>query len=109
MKLFNIGIPEALLLVIFIFIILGPGRIVSSARSLGIWLRKISKSQLWHDLVSTSNEIKDLPQKIIKEAELDEEMESLKELSRENSILPGNYLKETQEETDTTLEDENIR
>jgi hypothetical protein len=47
-----------------------------------------------------------LPQKIIKEAELDEEMESLKELSRKNSILPVNYLKESLEEVDTKPEDE---
>lgn len=101
MKLFNIGIPEALLLVIFIFIILGPGKIVSSARSLGTWFRKISRSQLWHDIVSTSNEIKDLPQKFLKESELDEEIKSLREFSSENTILPGDYWNEIQEEADT--------
>jgi Sec-independent protein translocase protein TatA len=101
MKLFNIGIPEALLLVIFIFVILGPGRLVSSARSLGTWFRKISHSQLWHDIVSTSNEIKDLPHKLIKEVELDEEIKSLREFSGENSILSEKYWKEAQAETDT--------
>lgn len=106
MKLFNIGIPEALLLVIFIFVILGPGRIVSSARSLGTWFRKISRSQLWHDIVSTSNEIKDLPQKILKESELDEEIKSLREFSSENTILSGDYWKDTQEEADTEPEGE---
>lgn len=99
MKLFNIGIPEALLLVIVIFIILGPNRLVSSARSLGSWFRKVSKSQLWKDILSTSNEIKEFPQKIINEVNLDEEMKSLKEFVDGNSILPNNYLNDS-EETD---------
>jgi len=99
MKLFNIGLPEVLLLLILIFIILGPSRLVSSARSLGSWFRKVSKSQLWKEILSTSNEIKEFPQKIMKEADLDEEMNSLKEFVDGNSILPKNYFNDS-EETD---------
>jgi len=101
MKLFNIGLPEVLLLIILIFIILGPSGLVSSARSLGSWFRKVSKSQLWKDILSTSNEIKEFPHKIIKEVDLDEEMKSLKEFVDGNSILPKIYLNDS-EETDHT-------
>jgi len=110
MRLFNIGLPEVILLVLLIFIILGPDRVVSSARGLGIWLRKVSRSPLWHDIVSTSNEIKDLPHKIIKEVELDEEIKSLREFSGENSILSEKYWKEALAEADTkpVTEDDHV-
>jgi Sec-independent protein translocase protein TatA len=106
MKLFNIGIPEALLLVILIFIILGPGRIVSSARRLGTWFRTLSQSPLWQDIVSTSNEIKDLPQKLIKEAELEEELKSLKEFSIGNFIPPEDHGNSAQDAIEATPEDD---
>jgi len=105
MKLFNIGIPEGLLLVLLIFIILGPGRIVSSARRMGTWFRKISQSQIWHDLVMTSNEIKEFPQKIMREADLDSELNSLSDVVKENTILPGQIF-EVEKDTNPSQEGE---
>ena len=84
MKILNIGIPEILFLVVLIFIVLGPEKLVSSAKAIGTWLRKVSKSPLWHDFVSTREEIKNLPKRLIAEADLDEEVELLDKLYRED-------------------------
>jgi hypothetical protein len=52
---------------------------VKSAREAGKFIRKIVRSPLWKDVMDTSREIRDIPQKIIKEAGIEED---LKELDR---------------------------
>ena len=72
MKVFNIGIPELVFLGLLALIVLGPERIVKTARSLGIWVRKATKSPLYQDVVTTSQELRDLPRKIMRESGLEE-------------------------------------
>ena len=104
MKILNIGIPEILFLVVLIFIVLGPEKMVSSAKDIGTWLRKVSKSPLWHDFVSTREEIKNLPKRLMLEADLDEEVKVLDQLYKEDLqegkhiFDPKRELEENQEE-----------
>lgn len=77
MKVFNIGAPELIFLGLLALIVLGPERIVKSARSLGVWVRKLSKSPLYQDVVTTSQEIRDLPRKIMQESGLQEPIKEI--------------------------------
>ena len=83
MKILNLGSLEILLILILALIILGPARIVDSARSFGVWLRRITKTKQWNDLVSTANEVREFPRKIIQEAGLEESIKDLEKFQDE--------------------------
>lgn len=83
MKIFNVGSLEVILILILALIVLGPSRAVKTANDIGQWVRKLIKSPIWRDIVSTSNEIREFPKKIIKEAGLEESIAELN-ISTEN-------------------------
>ena len=83
MKVFNIGILEALLILILALVILGPQRAIKAAREAGLWVRKIMQSPLWKELVATSNEIRDFPKKVMDDVELQKLTEDLDFISHE--------------------------
>ena len=80
MKILNLGSLEIMFILILALIILGPGRIVNSARSIGIWLRTISKTKQWNDILSTAHEVREFPRKIMQETGLDESINEIKQL-----------------------------
>ena len=84
MKIFNIGAPELIAILLLTLIVLGPQRIVETARKMGVWIRKLNRSPMWRDVVSTSNEIRDLPRKVMEEAGLDE---AFAELNQTNDLI----------------------
>ncbi len=100
MKVFNIGIPELVFLGLLALIVLGPERIVKTARSLGIWVRKVTKSPLYQDVVTTSQELRDLPRKIMRESGLEEPINEINKTlgDYEHEILRNKIWLETQEE-----------
>ncbi len=82
MEFLGIGPLEFLLIVVIALIVLGPQGIVKSAREAGKFVRKIVRSPLWRDVVDTSREIRDLPQKVIREAGIEKDLEELKRSTR---------------------------
>lgn len=81
MQILNFGLPEILLILIIAFLILGPTGVKDTGEKLGRLLRKLRKSQYFKDLLNTSNEIRGLPQKILREADLDDTVEILNEVT----------------------------
>jgi len=77
MKIFNISLLEIAFIILLAFIVLGPQKAVEEAGNLGRWIRKIIKSPFWRDLVSTSNDIKDIPRKIMDDAEIQKTLEDI--------------------------------
>jgi len=100
MKVFNIGIPELVFLGLLALIVLGPERIVKTARSLGIWVRKVTKSPLYQDVVTTSQELRDLPRKIMRESGLEEPINEINKTlgDYEHETLRNKIWLETQDE-----------
>jgi len=60
----------------------GPEDIVNFAHKAGRWIYNLRKSELWQEIVGTTKEIQELPQKIIKDAELEETMKEINALNR---------------------------
>lgn len=77
MQIFNLGLLEIVFIVLLAFIVLGPQKAVEEAGNLGRWIRKIVKSPFWRDLVSTSKDIKDIPKKILDDAEIQKTLEDI--------------------------------
>ncbi len=81
MNIFGIGPLEIIFVLIIGILILGPEGMIEAGRKLGKLLRSIIKSPWWNNIRRGVNEIQYLPQKLIREAEL-EELHELRDLAR---------------------------
>ncbi len=76
--IFGIGIPEILIVVVLALIILGPQDMVKTARKLGRWMYRVYHSPTWRMIMSTSQELRELPTKFVREAGLEDTVEEIK-------------------------------
>jgi sec-independent protein translocase protein TatB len=83
MKLFNIGIPELIFILVISLIVLGPDGIVKTARTLGKTIRKVIRSPIWSMMIDTQRELREMPTKLVREAGIEEDLAELKKTSRE--------------------------
>src|SRR5512142_3047995 len=72
MEILGIGPSELLFIVIIALIILGPRDMQKAGRNLGKWMRRIVTSDGWRLFQQTSREIQTLPNRLMREAALDE-------------------------------------
>lgn len=84
MKILNLGVPEIALIVILALIILGPDNMVKSARDIGAFIRKVTKSPYWKEVWATRRELNEIPKILSREADLDG---TIKDLNRETKDL----------------------
>jgi sec-independent protein translocase protein TatB len=95
MQLFGIGPLELFLIMIIAVIVLGPKGMVTAAREAGKLIRKITRSPLWREIVETSNEIREMPGKIVRDAGIEKDLEDLRKSTHstfneiERSHLPN--------------------
>ena len=71
MDFLNLSWMEIALILVLAFIVLGPGKLVKIGKDLGTWIRKLSRDQLFRDVVQTTDEIRRYPRKIFDESLLD--------------------------------------
>ncbi|HAF63162.1 MAG TPA: hypothetical protein DCK95_12685 [Anaerolineaceae bacterium] len=85
MQIFGgIGVSEILFILVLMVIVLGPQKMVEGARDLGKTIRKVTHSQFWKDVQQTSREIREIPQKIMDEADIEDDVNEIKR------VLDGN-------------------
>ena len=72
MNIFGIGPLEIIFVLILGILVLGPEGMIEAGSKLGKFLRSIIKSSWWQSVRRGMNEIQYLPQKLIREAELEE-------------------------------------
>jgi sec-independent protein translocase protein TatB len=82
MQFLGIGPLEFLLILVIAVIVLGPQGMVKAAREAGKLIRKIVRSPIWHEVMDTSREIRDIPRKIVREAGIEEDLEELRRSTR---------------------------
>ena len=83
MQIFNVGALEFLLIFILALVLLGPDRMVETARGLGKWVYRLVRSPFWTSVMDTSRELRDLPTKIVREAGLEESIKEIKDINQE--------------------------
>lgn len=79
MEILGIGPSELIFIIIIALIVLGPKDMQKAGRTIGKWLRRLVMSDGWKAFQQTSREIQTLPNRLMREAALDE----LKELQRD--------------------------
>ena len=82
MNIFGIGPLEIVFVLIIGILVLGPDGMISAGRKMGKFLRSIIKSNWWQNVRKGVSEIQYLPQRLMREAEL-EELNELRKLTKE--------------------------
>jgi Sec-independent protein translocase protein TatA len=82
MEILNIGPLELLVILVIAVLMFGPDDLVNFAHKAGRWIYNLRRSELWQEIVGTTKEIQDFPQKIMKEAELEETMKEINALNQ---------------------------
>jgi sec-independent protein translocase protein TatB len=72
MEILGIGPSELVFIVVIALIILGPTEMQKAGRTLGRWLRQVVTSDGWKLFQQTSREIQTLPNRLMRDAALDE-------------------------------------
>ncbi len=111
MELFNIGPWELVIILVLALVVFGPEGMVKFARDSALFIRKVVHSSFWRELVSTTEEIKDIPRQLVKEADLEESMREIKQLKNtiNNPLEPKRDLQEPAEDPDPTKEDSDLK
>ncbi len=80
MEFLGIGPSELFFIVLIALILLGPRDMQKAGRTIGKWMRRIVTSDGWRMFQQTSREIQTLPNRLMREAALDELREVQKDL-----------------------------
>jgi Sec-independent protein translocase protein TatA len=83
MQILNIGPLELLLILVIAMIVLGPEEMLKTAKKLARAINRFIKSPVWKSLLSTSQEIRQLPKKLISEAGLEETVDELNKMNKQ--------------------------
>lgn len=104
MDFLGIGAPELLLILLIAILVIGPRDIGKTARSLGRFLNRLYKSDEWRTLTQASRTLRTLPNRLAREAQLEELKEieeSLKETKDDIEKTQKDLQKDLQKETQT--------
>src|SRR5512135_376362 len=99
MEFLGIGPSELLFIVIIALIILGPRDMQKAGRTIGKWMRRVVTSDGWRLFQQTSREIQTLPNRLMREAALDELKEMQKDIRQPLDELKGMHSNLRQELT----------
>ena len=81
MEIFGIGTSELIFIILIAIIVLGPKDMQKAGRTIGRFLNQLIKSDSWKIFQQTSNELRNLPRNLMREANM-EMMEAEKDLRR---------------------------
>ena len=82
MEILGIGPMELFFIVLLAIIILGPKDMVKAGRTVGRFMRDVLKSDYYRAIVSSSREIRDLPTRLMREANLEDDLKEVDRLMR---------------------------
>jgi Sec-independent protein translocase protein TatA len=83
MNIFGIGFPELLLIFVIALIVLGPRNMVSTSRQLSRAIRKFITSNTWKSIINSTQEIRNIQDKIINDTGLPETLKTLQDSTRD--------------------------
>jgi len=83
MNIFGVGPLEIIVVIVIGILVLGPEGMVEAGKKLGKFLRSVITSTWWQGVRRSVNEIQHLPQRLMREAELEElkELQDIREIT----------------------------
>jgi len=82
MEILGIGPLELFFILLLALIVLGPGDMVKAGRTLGRFLRKIITSPEWRTVQKASRELRYLPNRLMREANLEDLSKDLSDINK---------------------------
>ncbi len=82
MEILGIGPLELIFILLIALIILGPGDMVKAGHTLGRFLRKVVTSPEWRTIQKASRELKYLPNRLMREATIEELSKDLADINK---------------------------
>jgi Sec-independent protein translocase protein TatA len=82
MEILGIGPLELFFILLIALIVLGPGDMVKAGRSLGRFLRRIITSPEWRTVQKASRELRYLPNRLMREANLEDLQKDLSDVNK---------------------------
>jgi sec-independent protein translocase protein TatB len=82
MDIFGIGAPELVFILIIALIVVGPRDLGKLGRQIGRFLNRMYRSESWRTLNEASRTLRTLPNKLAREAALEELDETVKEIKQ---------------------------
>lgn len=79
MEVFNIGPFEFLIILVIMFVLLGPEEMKRTARRIAVAIRKFVRSPIWADITGMREEIRELPRRLMEDTGLDEAVQEIKQ------------------------------
>lgn len=109
MDILGVGPLELLFILLIALIVLGPTDMVKAGRTLGRFLRRVVSSPTWQAVRETSRDFRHLPNKLMREAGLEEDIKELSEIKEEveglRNIRPELGLDEVEQQIKDTKAD----
>jgi sec-independent protein translocase protein TatB len=72
MDIFGIGPTELVFIILIALILLGPKEMEKTGRTIGRFLRDMTQSESWRAFRDTSRELRNLPNRLMREANIEE-------------------------------------
>ncbi len=102
MDILGVGPLELFFILIIALIVLGPSEMVKAGRTIGKFLRQVVTSSTWRAVTRTSDELRTLPNKLIRDAGLEEDFKEIQEATKK--VVPPSLdsdISKWQEDIDT--------
>lgn len=102
MDILGVGPLELIFILIIALIVLGPSDMVKAGRTIGKFLRLVVTSSTWRAVTRTSDELRTLPNKLIRDAGLEEDFKEIQEATKK--AVPPSFdsdISKWQEDIDT--------
>ena len=99
MNFLGVGPFELIIIAVIALLVLGPKGMADLGRKTGRLVRKITHSTVWQDIMNTSRDLNDLPGKLMREADLEDEF---KEIRKAGAVTPQPERENTNPENDLT-------
>jgi Sec-independent protein translocase protein TatA len=105
MEILNVGFPELFFILVLMLILLGPEGMAKTARTAAREIRKIIRSPLWSELMKTQRDIQDLPQRLVREAGIDDLSNEVRQINQDviQKIQPPSQAQLTESAGDQVL------
>jgi len=82
MDLLGIGPMELVFIVLIALIVLGPKDMAKTGRTIGKFMRDVVKSDTWKAIKTTTKELEHLPNRMMREAGIEEDIKELNNITR---------------------------
>lgn len=83
MEILGIGIPELGLILLIIFLVMGPKDMVGTARRIARTIRALSRSEAWRTVAETWRMTRDIPDELLRESGLDDARAELEKMNQD--------------------------